>query len=186
MTKPAPIEDPSEDDLGPAMLALSAMQRKFVVAMVEQGGSAYRCALAAGYSDGPGIRQNAWALSHNTRVQEAIREFGLKMMGVGALTALKFCLETVDNPAVEPQHRLKAATILMDRGGMPAISEQKISVVHKDETSQELIKQITAMSKTLGVDPKKLIGGQAVEAEYEEIKMPAAENPEDDLSDIYG
>lgn len=174
------IPDISEQGLGPAMLALSPMQRKFVLAMVEFGGSNKRCAIAAGYSD-PGtnaIDVQAYALAHNPKVQEAIREVGQKTLGGGVIAAAKFLLDTIENPQAEMKDRLKATEMILNRTGLHATSEHKVAVTHKDETSEEMIKQIELMSKRLGIDAQKLLGGIVTDADFTDV------TDSDDISDI--
>lgn len=60
---------------GPAMTALTAERRAFVIAFNNAGGSnAAEAARAAGFKDSNFIRQQAYHLLHDERIQAAIRE----------------------------------------------------------------------------------------------------------------
>jgi phage terminase small subunit len=168
--------------LGPSMQLLTEKQRGFVAAMIEQGGLNYKeAARRAGYGGNDNVlRTTGHDLAHNPRIQEAIREVGLKMLTSGSLVAVKAVLEIAGDITAEKKDRLKAAEIIMNRCGMPALTEQKMTVVHKDETSAEMIKQIEQLSKNLGLDPRKLLGRAVVDAEFEEVEE-ADENSIDDL-----
>lgn len=170
-------------ELGPAMSKLTDRQRDFVYAMIEMGGLNYAgAARAAGYPAGKEgssqLRVTGHRLAHDTKIQEAMREMGPRMLNAGIFIAARFVLETIDNPQVEIKDRLKASEMIMNRTGMHATSEHKVAVVHKDETSSEMIKRIEHLSRNLGIDSAKLLGGIITDAEYVEVP------PEDDLSDI--
>jgi phage terminase small subunit len=167
-------------ELGPAMRGLTEKQREFVYAMIETGGMNYSgAARAAGYQgDAEVMKVSGYRLAHDSRIQEAMREMGPRMLNAGLFIAARFVLETIDNPQIETKDRLKAAEMVMNRTGMHATSEHKVAVTHKNETTEQVMKEIAAMSKTLGVDPAKLLGGNIVEAEFEEIPNP------DDIGDL--
>jgi phage terminase small subunit len=173
-----------EIELGPAMQCLTEKQRNFVYAMIEGGGLNYTdAARAAGFEAGKEgssqLRVIGHRMAHDTRIQEAMREMGPRMLNAGLFIAAKFVLETIDNPQVEIKDRLKASEMVMNRTGMHATSEQKINVTHKNETTEQVRKEIAQLSKQLGVDPKKLLGGNVVDAQFEEV--PVDENSIEDL-----
>lgn len=178
------IEIPDETELGPAMQALSEKQRRFVMAMLEQGGvGPRRAALAAGYQEtekSNGAAVSGHRLAHDPRIQEAIKEVSLKAINAGTFVAVKFVLDTIADETAEKKDRLKAAEMVMNRTGLHAMSESRTTVTHKTESRAEMIKDITLMARTLGVDPQKLLGGAVTEADFVEVK------PEDDISDILG
>ena len=153
------------------------------MATVYIGGGNARCAIAAGYAHDPedpvnSITGNAHRIANDEKVQAAMLEVGLGLLGAGRIPAVKFILDTINNPQVEIKDRIKAAEIVMNRTGMHATTEHKVAVTHKDESGAEMIKQITQMAKALGVDPQKLLGN-VVEAEFTEV------GPEEDsIEDI--
>ena len=169
-------------ELGPAMQALTEKQRNFVYAMIEFGGlNNTRAAREAGYEGNTDtLKVTGHRLAHDTKVQEAMREMGPRMLNAGLFTAARFVLETIDNPQVEIKDRLKAAEMVMNRTGMNATTEHKIAVTHTTRTSDEMIKRIEQLSKSMGLDPKKLLGGAYIEAEFEEVE-PFDESSIEDL-----
>ena len=175
------IEVPEGLELGPAMSRLNERQQKFVMAMLQGNGSMKRAAMLAGYPDNPEnpnqIEVTAHRLSHDPKVQEAIREVGLKSMTAASLVAVKTLIEISMDPTAERKDRIKASDSILDRTGLPKTTEHKTIVTHRDETSDEMVKQLTQLAKSFGMDPSKLLGGMVIEAEYIE---------EDDLGDIYG
>ncbi len=176
------IEDPDEEGLGPAMLALTKAQRRFVMAMVYLGGSQRGCYIAAGYAHNPDNKNatqvSAHQLAHHPKVQEAMLEVGVNMMGALRIPTVKFLHDTLKNDGLEIKDRIKVAQMVLDRTGMQAT--QKIDVTHKNETGEQMMKEIATMAKSLGVDPKKLLGGGVIEAEFEEVAVL----DDNDISDL--
>lgn len=174
------VELLKEIDLGPAMRDLTEKQRGFVYAMIEIGGMNYsQAAREAGYEGSAGsIKTIGHRLAHDTRIQEAMREMGPRMLNAGLFVAARYVLETIDNPQVETKDRLKAAEMVMNRTGLHPTTEHKVAVTHKRESTEDTIKRIEGMAKNLGLDPAKLLGQAYIEAEFEEIKDP------NDISDI--
>lgn len=176
----ATIEDPDEDSLGPAMLALTKAQRRFVMAMVFLGGTQRGCYLAAGYADTPHNKNaaevSAYRLTYHPKVQAAMLEVGINLLGAARIPAAKFLIDTIKNDAVEMKDRLKATEMVMNRTGMHATSEHKVAVTHKDETSEQVLKEIAQFSKTLDIDPKKLLGRNVLEAEFTEVDETGIED----------
>jgi phage terminase small subunit len=175
-----------EIELGPAMRCLTEKQQNFVYAMIETGGMNFAAAArAAGYAGGPEAdKVMGHRLAHDSRIQEAMREMGPRMLNAGLFIAARFVLETIDNPQIEVKDRLKAAEMVMNRTGMHATSEHKVAVTHKNETTEQVMKEIALMSKALGVDPAKLLGGNIVEAEFEEIENDSSSETIMDENDI--
>lgn len=180
---PVAVIVPDEATLGPAMLRLTERQRKFVMAMIELGGMGHaRAAISAGYSYNPDkpnkIEVQAHSLAHDEKIQDAIKEVGIRMLNAGAILAVKTVLDIADNPQAEMKDRLKAAEMIMNRSGLHAMTEHKATVVHKSESTSDTVKRIEQMAKKLGLDPAKLLGNCVIEGSFEEV-------PEDDLGDIY-
>lgn len=181
---PVAVVVPDEACLGPAMLKLTERQQKFVMAMIELGGVGHaRAAISAGYSYNPDkpnkIEVQAYCLAHDEKIQDAIKEVGIRMLNAGAILAVKTVLEIADNPQAEMKDRLKAAEMIMNRTGLHALTEHKATVVHKTEKTADMVRFVETMAGKLGLDPVKLIGNCVIEGDFEEM-------PEDDLSDIYG
>lgn len=178
------IQDPDIQGLGPAMLALTPRQRRFVVGVMLFGGLNHTKAAVASsdtvYASNSTARAIAYGLAHNPKILEAIREEGLKMLAGSSVMAIHTVLDIANDPTAEKKDRLKAVGMILNRVGMSEMTEHKVAVVHTDRTSGEMIKRIELLSKNLGLDSKKLLGNIS-EAEYVEVPSVA----EDDLSDIY-
>src|SRR5262245_35758601 len=147
-------------ELGPAMAALNPRQRDFVLAYVAMP-QATGCELArlAGYHEGK--RTQASRLLRTPSVIAAIHEVLAKTYrGRGAAVAQDVMLTIAMN--ANHQHQLKAAMALADRGGFGAMSEQKLTVEHRDMTSDMLIKKIQGLARRLGIDETKVLGAPAV------------------------
>lgn len=176
------VPDDDDSDLGPAMRQLTAKQQRFVIAYLEQptqnGAEAAR---KAGYSmvgkSGAGVRVEAMRQLRNERVLAALREETDKRFRADAVIGRSVLLEI----ALDTQHpavaRLKAATALLDRGGFHSMSEQRITVDHRDMTGDAMIERIKQLAIELGMDATKLIGHNAaappaLEVDYSEVAEP--------------
>lgn len=148
-----------EGDLGPAMTALNERQRIFVVALVEYAGNATQAARSAGYADnGNGsIQVQAHRLAHDEKVQAALLEETRKRLKVATVTAAEYLVKCVGNPQLDDKERLKAAGMILDRGGMHALTEHKVSVTHT-ETRAEKIAALKDLAALMGKDPRELLG----------------------------
>jgi phage terminase small subunit len=185
---------PHVGKLGPCMEKLNPRQRAFVDAMLDTGGADYtRCAKLAGYVGGEGgIRVTAHRLAHDERIQAAIQEQARKRMIGAGIMATGVLIDIAGNPAHKDQ--LKAATSLLDRAGLHAITESK-HTVHNTSDRAEQIREIAELAREMGADPVKLLGahGVTIDADFTEIKdgkrvltVDEAEDEQDDLSDILG
>jgi len=154
--------------LGPAMQALTAMQRRAVVAFLETGGREYKRAYQlAGYTGNDNtLRVGAHMLFHNPKVLLAIKEEADRRLKAGAVLGASVMVEIASNPLHKDQ--FKAASRLLDQAGLGIISESKIT--HEHTTDKDVIARIERLAKQLGMDPQKLLGSNAT--------APAAEKPE--------
>lgn len=146
-----------EGPYGPAMAALTPLQRRFVVAMCETGGGnaslAYRMAGPNTKNDDT-IKNAAHHLLHTDKVLLAIREEADRRCRSGAILGASALQEI----AMDSLHkdRFKAAQALLDRAGLGLV--QKTEVVHVHKNDAEAIDRIKALAKVLGVDAQKLLG----------------------------
>lgn len=162
-----------EIDRGPhsaEFAVLTDMQKRFVTAMIVVGAKrdyGAECARLAGYAPGS-AKQKAYELMRNPRVLAAIRrEADLKLQASVLLGTM-----VLEEIALDERHkdRLKAATELLNRGGMMLI--QRVEHTHKDDrTAAELVAFIKAMAAKNGMDPQKLLGHteEVEDADYEEV-----------------
>lgn len=162
------------EDLGPAMLACTEHQRKFVRALIALGvkGKATAAAKAAGYG-GPrathnSLKQTAFQVTHSPKVQAAIHEECVKLLGAGKVVAITGLLSIASDPK-HPKH-FDALRDVADRAGLAAKTEHKMTVEHVDNSSDQ-VRRIVELAKTLGVDPKQLLGrhGVTVDADFEVV-----------------
>lgn len=168
---------PTHGKLGPAMLALpNDHMRAFVQCFVDTGGrSATEAARMAGYSDNSSLslRVHANRLAHDSRIQAAIQEQARNMMTAAAVMAVG----TITTIAANPTHKdqLRAALAILDRTGLHAMTENKTTVevsINRDEQIREVI----AMCKEVGMDPRKVLGerGIVLDAEFQVVSDKAA------------
>jgi phage terminase small subunit len=159
-----------ESELGPAMLACTEKQRRFVLEL-QHGpagyGSEIRAAKAAGYKAGS---DGAFSvIAHNTlhhpRVQEALREVGYRMIRAASFKAIR----NVEDIANDPKHpdRLKANLALMDRGGFAVETHHTVTVKHQT-LDDEAIEALKTM-RTIGATQEQLVAffGESGLARYE-------------------
>jgi len=159
-------------DLGPAMLELSEKQRDFVLAYCAfPQASGTDLARMAGYKQSVGSR--VWASTASRMLRDpgiiaAIHEVLSKTYrGRGAAIAQDVMLEIAQDQN-HPQ-RLKAAAMLADRGGFAAMLESKVTIEHRDQTSEAMIKRIEMLAKRLGIDAAKLLGGPVIDGRASEV-----------------
>ena len=148
--------------LGPKMNALVPKRRAFVQALMNQGTrNATQAAAAAGYSQvsNESLRVQASNLMHDDAVQEAIQEEAKRRI----TTMLPLALETVaaimENPQEGGATRLKAATTVMDRTGVHAVSE-RITREEPLERDPDQIKRIMGLAQVLGLPIEQLLGAR--------------------------
>jgi hypothetical protein len=163
-----------EDDFGPAMTALSERQRLFVLAMIEVPGCSHAAAARrAGYSDvAEGAKVTGHRLAHHSGVQAAIREEAGKRLNASSLTAAGVLLSLLTDEAIEPKDRIKAAGMLLDRSGFGAAQTINVNKTVTDRTGAGMLERIRALAAANGLDPVKLLGGNAppvVEGEFSEV-----------------
>lgn len=167
MNVPSVIKLPAESALGPAMRNLPTdRQRLFVIAMLETGGrNISDAARLAGYTDngkGP-IRVLASRLAHDEKILAAMSEESTRRLMSGQILAVSTVLSIMDNGAAKDSDRLKAAEMLMNRTGMHATSEHKVTTTDTSRTDDEVMERIKFLAKNLGLDPQKLAREHGIE-----------------------
>lgn len=165
--------------MGPAMQALpSKMMRDFVVALVTTGCSATDAAAAAGYSASSRAILSARGhdLISDIRIQAAILEQSQRLIRASGPMALAVIINIAKDESAAPRDRLKAATEILNRGGMHAVSESHLTV--SVQTEAEKNREIEALAAELGLDDNakaRLLGRPIIEAEFTEIKDPPSD-----------
>jgi hypothetical protein len=166
---------PDEGRLGPAMNALASdRQRAFIIALLENGDNNFsRAARDAGYTGSDqNIRTAAHRLAHDHDVQLAFDEEAVRRLKSGKIMAVSTLL-TLAKTAAKDSDKLKAIEMLLNRTGLPAQSEHKVTVVDRSKTDEEMILRITQLAESMGMDPQKLLGGpeqKAIDVEFTEVK----------------
>lgn len=162
--------DPDEAGLGPKMLALTPLMRRFVLAALQfPTGKDWQIAKAAGCSATSNgyLRRTAHRMFHDERVIAAMREEADKRLRSSALLGVSVLAKIARTEGHKDQ--LKAAEALLNRVGFHEISEQRVSVEHTDKGGKALVEQVRRLANALGLDEAKLLGGNTIEAEFQVI-----------------
>lgn len=172
-----------EGKFGPAMSALPERMQLFVLACLATGErmNYTKAAKLAGYEEGKigssQLKVQGHRLAHDPRVRAAITETAKNHFQASTLFAATYLVRAVANPKIDHKDRIKAATAILDRGGIHALTGHKLEVVHTDNRAEKLLKVI-ALAKAQGIDPRMFLGTLAdvTDADYEMIDKvtPAA------------
>lgn len=145
-----PIDRESD---GPAMSALTDLQRSFVAAMMMLGpslGRAKSAAAAAGFTHPD---QAAYQMMKNPRVLAALKEEAGKRLVGAALVGVDVMLKIADDDSHKDQ--FKAAKYLAEINGFTV--EQKITVEHVNTDQREVVQRIIDNARIAGQDPAPLL-----------------------------
>lgn len=178
---PAIVEISPEDraGFGPAMLALTERQQRFVLACLMTGrDNNAEHARMAGYIGTPAtIAVTGFRVAHDPKVLAAMLEEATKRMHSGVLLATSRLMHLAAN-AKEEKDQLKAISMILNRAGLHEKTEHKLTVKHETNEA-EMLKQIERMAEFLGVDPKKLTGNVAIlDGEFKVIEPKQVEAPQ--------
>jgi phage terminase small subunit len=149
-----------ENEATGAMSQLTEKQQKFVIALLETGGqNNAEAARIAGYSqtniNGCAIEANR--LLRKPKVIAAIKEEAERRIHGGVLLGASVLVEIAGDKL--HKDRFRAASALLDRGGMMIVGKTEHSLVIEDKrTEAELIEFITAQARLAGLDPRTLLG----------------------------
>lgn len=171
---------PPEEKLGEAMLGLNEKQRVFVIAVVVFGcaNNHTRAARLAGYEGTlNSLRVQAHRLAHNPKVQAALLEEARKRFQAGTVAAVDVAMEFLADTKADPRVRLKAAELVMDRGGLPKATEHRV-VSSYEPTREEKLLELVSLARALGQDPRTFLGNLAdvVEADFKLLKLEPAKD----------
>jgi phage terminase small subunit len=162
----------SGTEFGPAMKALAPRHRAAVLAFCTTAGAeATEACRQAGYTDNKtgALKVTAHRIFRKPEVLAAIREVVLQNISMD----LPVLHEALKKVAMNAQHKdqTKAILALMNRGGLPDVTERNINV-NINVSQAEKIAEIRAMADELKL-PKELIEAQLLgaisDAEFEEI-----------------
>ncbi len=132
----------------PFFHALTELQQRFVLALVQYGsgkGNRARCAKVAGYQgDDNTLRVCAHNQFHNPKVQAALHEIAQAHLGSFQLFAIDG-IATLAEGARDEGVKLKALLALADRAGFGTV--QKIDVRHEDvnKTNDQILDGMVAV-----------------------------------------
>lgn len=153
----------------PEFAALEPRQRVWVMAFLDNGGNQTSAAITAGANEGNTARVYGWRQAHDPKVLAALRIEAERRGQTHAPLAIQTMIDIMQTPGHKDQ--FKAAVELANRSGLIVAQKLNVEHLHRDETSPELIKQISTLARTLGLNPVKLLGsaGVIIDAEFEEI-----------------
>lgn len=167
---------------GPKMRQLNERQQLFVLALVEQGARNHTAAAKmAGYgaNSQDALRVQAYRLAHDEKILAALKEETEKRLQASIALAANVLVEIAEDPT--HKDRLKAATALLNRGGLHETLEHKMT--HDvSQDAKTLLSRFSVLAGTLGVDPVALLGRQglalpppeAVDVEFEVVEPAEA------------
>ena len=173
-----------ERGLGPKMRALSPLARNFVICLSQRATRNNAEAYRAAGGRGNNIKQMAYSLAHDERVQAALVEENRRRVKNMFPAAVEELAALLDNPQLGATEKLKVITTVLDRAGMHAISESKTTIEHIGQDN-DLLKASASLAAVLGIDISELIGArlaarekakkpveiEATDADYEEVSM---------------
>jgi hypothetical protein len=167
------------DLYGPAMRALTPLQRRFVLAMASDPfGNSARWARAAGYSNvKEGAKVRGHFLIHDARIEAAAFEVARARLDCeGPLLATAGLLR-IARDRNHPKHA-RAVEMLANRVGLHEV--QEVHVRRTDATGEGIVARIKALAADLGVDPAQLLGVNAAAPapkliELDPVEVPAGE-----------
>lgn len=151
------------------MQALSPKQRAFCLAYVTQtNASASEAARLAGYMDNGGggsVRVTGYRLAHNPKVLAAIREVVVARVS----SNLPVYINALDRVAANDMHKdqVRAIDMLLNRGGLPDITERNVNVSVTLTTAQKNA-EIRRMAEELGLDADMLLG-HVTDVEFDDV-----------------
>ncbi len=165
---------PEASSLGPAMRVLTERQQLFVVACLDMGCATNhtQAARIAGYVDGDALKVTAHRLAHHPKIQAALLEEAKKRIQAGTVAATSLLIEVVGDAEHATKDRLKAAQMILDRGGVHAVTERLGTEVSSPEGRMEKVLRLALLAKLLGQDPRMLLGNlaDAVEGDFKVLE----------------
>lgn len=182
------VADYEKENFGPAMKKLTPAKQAYLLAIAAEGWNPKhwgRVAMSAGISSNERAA-SVWA-SRTRRDPEFVAAM-IEETKRRQLAMAPFGQAVIEEIAMDTQHkdRFKAASALLDRGGMPLINEQRIVVEHTRST-REILEEVRRLAAETG-DEGAVIAGDVIEGEFKEVDDLSdmmAPAPEDDLADLY-
>lgn len=155
----ARIPPPPVSDYGPKMRSLHTNgHRRFVLALLAQTHRDYSKAyIEAGYkAEGKSLNVCAARLAHDERIQEALQEEAGRRLKALLPLALHTVESIMENPQSKEADRVKVAFGVLDRSGLAAAVEHKITVGLAGDT--EMLARIKMLAERNGIPIEQYIG----------------------------
>lgn len=182
------VADPPVSDLGPAMVACTPLQRRFVIALCIMGTDDHTKAAAFAGSTANAetsslqvVASNLW---RNENVQRALHEEVSKRLHAGKALAVHVLTHLAANGTKE-EVRLKAAIAIANRTGLHEMTEHKVTTVDASKTDEAMIariKQLVAKNPdNLKMVPPQLLPfivdkkDDVIDATFTEVPDPDAD-----------
>ncbi len=160
---------PSQDR---AIDALPPLQAAWVRAKVERGCSNTEAARLAGYDATPdSLKTIGYRLSHEKRVRLALFEECQLALHTSSAVAVRVLEEMAGNPEVEAKDRIRASVEILNRSGLHAMSEHKVTV-DSPRSRKEIVASIINLCAKSGLDAAKMLGvdkAAVTDAEFVEV-----------------
>lgn len=163
------------------MKKLTEREQVFVMAVMNQGlkKNYTKAARLAGYEGTENyLKFLAFKLAHSTSISAAIVEQTRSQARVATSAAMAYLEGTLKNPRIKAADKIKAATAILDRGGLHALSEVKRDEAEVAKDKADTLTKIVRLAKLLGIDPKALAGRMEVDAEQMKVIDGTAEKKE--------
>jgi len=176
---PELFADPETGELSPTLQALNPRQRRFVWAMLSNGGNQTDAARRAGYggSSEQSMRATGHRLAHDEKIQKAILEESHKYAGARLYKWMEDIAQIAGDVTQPAAARLQAYKMLLPRGGSIERTEHTVNVNRGGEMSvPQMIAHIKRLASDLGVDYRPMLQkfgyGDAVDVDF--VEVPAA------------
>lgn len=175
LARPTRVVLPDEENLGPAMRNITEAQRGFVIAwVVSRASTPTEAAMMAGYGGtDDATRVAAKVLMRSPKVIAAIKEEADKFACAWAVMSVKNIIEIANN--TRHKDSFAANKYLQDRAGLTVKTTHEV-IVTDNRTPADILAAIHDMAKRMGDDPRKLLGFDPVDAEFEEMSSEGLED----------
>lgn len=163
-----PTKTDAGPEFGPAMTVLIPKYRAFVLAYCTSAGAVgTEAARQAGYGHQgvEALRVTASRILNKPAVLAAIREVVLQNITADVPVYVGALAQVAKN--AQHKDQVKAIGMLLNRGGLPDVTEKNINV-NVTMSNQQKIAEITQFAEEMGLDPKTLLGN-VTDADFEEI-----------------
>jgi hypothetical protein len=177
----------------PVPAGLTERQNRFVDLYIDLGGKhAGRCARLAGIADSGADAWASRALRHPAILTE-IKRRAITTLTAETVASVRTIVAIRDNPLADDAVRLRAASQVLDRGGVLAATLQRLEVdVQVTDTRDSLMAEIMAFTggdpavlKALGVGGIGAFVGQGTKRKVKVIDQDPEPVDADDLAEVW-